>query len=381
MPAGLSSSGFEAKQLSEIKSDIEARLETFNPGFDVRPESPDGQLISIFASIASVLWDELDKVYHSYDPAVASGKSLRNIGQVTGYGFRPASRSSATVVTEGISGTVIIKGSFLSDKQGVRFYTTEEVQVPDSVLVVAALPGKISMPIGSVDTVESPVYGWTGISQPAVGSEGIEGDTEQRYRNMRARTVMRNSVSVKEVLEARLLELGVTQVSIFVNDTSATVSSVPANSIKVTVGEYTGISDQQIAQVIFKHKGLCTGTEGSHTVTINDIKNRGHAVKFDKSTARVISVKLKVRYLEETSAGATEKITEALIEHINDLEVGEDVNWSRLFGVITQFGKASIEELLIGAAGLEVASDYVMPGTSYAEIGYSNISIEVATTP
>ena len=47
--SGLDITGFTAEKLLDIQTRIKGKLELFNPGFDFRPESPDGQLIDIMS--------------------------------------------------------------------------------------------------------------------------------------------------------------------------------------------------------------------------------------------------------------------------------------------------------------------------------------------
>ena len=123
MAAGLSLSGFTPETYDAIKARIEGKLEIFNPNFDFSPESPDGQLIGVMTYEIFQAWSQLGNVYNTYNPQIASGAGLKNIGLITGLPFGAASRSIAIVETQGTTGTVIPVNSLVTDDDGNQFYT------------------------------------------------------------------------------------------------------------------------------------------------------------------------------------------------------------------------------------------------------------------
>ena len=112
--AGLTRSGFVPDTYEAIKSRIESKLEALNPGFDFSPESPDGQLIGIMAFEIFQGWSQLNNVYNSYNPQVASGAALRNLGLISGLPYGVANRSFATCEVTGTAGTIIPQGTILT---------------------------------------------------------------------------------------------------------------------------------------------------------------------------------------------------------------------------------------------------------------------------
>jgi len=376
--AGVTAEGYVPESLGLIISRIQDRLEVISPGTDFSPESPDGQLISIFSSELILAWDDLQKTYNSYDPLVTFGHGLRNISMLTGTPYGVATRSSATIGLVGTATTVVPEGSLVSDADGNQYYTNAEAIIPADVAVIAVIAGPTPILAGTLVNLDSVVNGWDGITQVADGVQGNAPQTEAQYRNMRNRTVMRNTVTVLESMQARVLELGIPQVLINNNDTgSIAADGTPAHSIHVTVGEYGGITDDAIAQVIFDTKGLGLGTFGTTNTVVEDSQGNQHTVNFSKSLPVAVSVLLNVTYLDDDKAGATERIQNAIIEHINTLAVGEDVIWSRLFPIITPFAKAQINSLLIGPLGTEVAANMPISDAEYAAITVADVVVAV----
>ena len=374
--AGLTSSGFVPETLEDIQERIKGKLELINPGFDFSPESPDGQLVEIFAFELWNAWTQLDLVYNSYNPAVATGAALRNIGLISGLTYGTANRSYATIELQGTAGTVVPANSIVTDDDGNEFYVAFNTTIPSNAQVISRVPGPIPVPISTLTTITTPISGWTSITQTTAGTIGTLADSEQKYRNLRQTTVMRNYTSVVDTMQARLLELGVDQASVFNNDATITVDGVPANTIAVTVGEVGTVTDESIATVIFETNAVGCPTFGSTTTAITDVQGYSHDINFTKASAVTIEIEMDITFLDTESAGAIEQIKAALVGHIESLLAGEDVIWSRLFTYITPYGKAQVNTLTIARAGdAQGTANLVMTDTEYASMLSTDITI------
>lgn len=350
--AGLTSEGFTPETLEDIQDRIKNNLNVLNPGFDFSPESPDGQLLGILSYEISQAWNELAVVYKAYDPSQATGAALRNLGVLTGILYGAATRSQATVTLNGTTGTVVPAGSLVDDADGNNFATQFSATIPSSVLCVSSVSGKIPVPAGTLIHAKTVIAGWTDVTQALDGIEGDIAQTETAYRNLRNRTVLRNYTSVDEAMASRLYELGLEQVAVYSNETTGTVDGVPPNTIHVTTSPHAAhiglVTDEDIARVILNTKPAACATHGSTNIVLDDSHGVSHSINFTEATEVPIFISADITYLDEEHAGAKEAIEQALIDHINALQVGEDVIYSRLFGIITPFGKAQVNSLTIG---------------------------------
>jgi uncharacterized phage protein gp47/JayE len=381
--AGLTTQGFIPLTYDEIKTNIEARLESFNPGFDFSPESPDGQMISIMGVLISQAWSELNLVYLSYNPNIANGNALRNIAQISGLGQERATASYAVVDLTGTAGVPVPAGSLVADGAGNEFSTQFSATIPASVEVLSVLYGPLEVPAGSIVDVVSVVGGWTGVSQPTDGVVGAYAMSEVKFRNLRNRTVLRNYTGVVDTIQARLLELGIEQVSI-TNNTSTTITlpdGTPPLTVQVTVGELGVVADDKIAKSILDTIGIGVPTYGTTTVLIDDTQGVEHSISFTKAVQVDISMQLDITFLSEEIGGAEEAIKADLTTHINQLLAGEDVIWSQLFCHITPYGEAQVN----GTSGLLIQrntdgfvnDNLVLSSTEFAAIDPADITITV----
>jgi uncharacterized phage protein gp47/JayE len=378
--AGLTSIGFVPLTLEEITTRIESRLNLYNPGFDFSPESPDGQLINIMSVLIAQAWGELDMVYHSYNPNSATGQALTNLGLISGVEKDSASRSYASVDISGVAGTPVPANSLVADSDGNEFYLVFSGVIPFSTRAISRVAGVLPMPAGTINTVVPIRAGWTGVTQTSAGVVGGIPLSDVKYRNLRNRTVMRNYTGVVATIKSRLLELGVAQVSI-VNNTDATVThadGTPPLTVHTTVGEVINATDLDIAQVIMDSMGVGVPTYGSTTVALNDSEGVEQNISFSRAVAVDVFMDINITFLESDIGGAETSIREALITEINTLLAGEDVIWSRLFGLITPYAKAQINDIQIGKSLSTLsAGNIVITDGEYTNINSGSIQITV----
>ncbi|MCK5017064.1 MAG: hypothetical protein KAS32_08325 [Candidatus Peribacteraceae bacterium] len=367
--AGLTTEGFTPSTLTEIQERIKIRLDALSPGFDFSPESPDGQMIEVMSLELSQAWNELALVYKSYDPNQATGAGLRNIGLITGIVYGAATRSQATIQLVGVADTLVQVGSIVTDADGNEFITAFDALIPSSVQVISPVSGAIPVTAGTITTIKSPITGWTSITQVADGRIGATAQTEQAFRNVRNRTVLRNYIGTPDVIQGRLYELGLVQVSVVQNDDPVTPlpDGTPANHIHVTIHADPFITDEDVARVILESKPSGIPTYGATAVVLDDSQGNTHTINFDKATAVNIYMNVDVTFLDDDFAGAQENIINDLVSHITSLQVGEDVIHSRLYSVITPWGKAQVNVLEIGKVdGTETAANVVIAVDEFA---------------
>ena len=389
--AGLTLEGFFPDSIENIKSRIEVRLEALNSGFDFSPESPDGQLIGIMSAELALLWKELNNVYNTYDPDVATGKSLRNIAKLTGIEYRTATRSTTVIKLTGAVGTIVPEGSLVSSIDGYVFYTHNTVTiVADTatplattgyveVLAIASKAGAVPVKQNSISVIESVVLGWDGVEQANAGVTGLPAQDEQSFRNLRNRTVLRNSNSVEESIVASLTSFGIEQVFVYNNDSDSIGADLvtPARSIHVTVGG-SGKSDLEIATEIYKVKGLTVPTYGTTTVNVNDSLGFSHPISFSKAVQLDVYLNLDITFLSTEVGGAIEAITDNLLGHFASLRVGEDIIWSQLFALITPYGNAQINGLTLSTDNVTFnAANVPVTNLQFARLHVGNLNLTV----
>jgi uncharacterized phage protein gp47/JayE len=132
---GLSDDGFVPKRLPEIKTDIEAQLETVFGAINKSPESVFGQIIGVLSKPLADLWEQLEHVYFSQYPDTAEGISLDYAARLTGITRRPATYSQGIAALRGDAGTTIPQTTqFQTDVTKYVFQTTADVIIQKAAI-------------------------------------------------------------------------------------------------------------------------------------------------------------------------------------------------------------------------------------------------------
>lgn len=218
---GVTSEGFSSKTIEDVLQELtDDHRTSFGPAINTTPESVLGQLDSVFGDKVAELWELANAVYASQYPDSAQGASLDNVAAITGAIRLPATQSTVVLRVNLQPGTILAVGRVVSlSATGERFVTTEEVSnttgAPANIAVTAQSEefGPIVGSAGTIDTIETPVSGWTaqaaldsGLTEPFALSDGqtltIKVDDEAV-----AQTVTFNTVDFSDIANATALEV------------------------------------------------------------------------------------------------------------------------------------------------------------------------------
>jgi uncharacterized phage protein gp47/JayE len=135
--AGLTSEGFEAKDLQTILDEIEAEEHSrINASLDVSEEEPIGQVNRIFADQLDQAWQALAAVYAAAYRRGATGAALDAIGALTGTERLPARKTTVTAVAYGDASTSLTadRVASVAGASSSRFVTLEDATLtaPDA---------------------------------------------------------------------------------------------------------------------------------------------------------------------------------------------------------------------------------------------------------
>lgn len=136
--AGLTEDGFDKKTLDEIKADIDEAIKAVFGKANVAPDSVFGQIIGIFAEVASDIWDLAEIIYYSQYPNSALGVALDNVAELNNLKRLDATKSSAQCIVEGDQDTVVPVGTqFRQSSTDELFETTQATTITYLVILRA----------------------------------------------------------------------------------------------------------------------------------------------------------------------------------------------------------------------------------------------------
>lgn len=141
MAFGLTSLGFVKKQLTDIKSELEASFRSaFGAGVKTTPDTQFGKIIGVVSERQEELWALAEAVNNAMYPNSASGVSLARVGEITAVAPNAATSSIAVVYLAGTDTTLIPKDSLISVQDaGDQFILLADVTLSGSNFPVTAI--------------------------------------------------------------------------------------------------------------------------------------------------------------------------------------------------------------------------------------------------
>lgn len=248
--AEITSAGVTGITLQEYLAEIQARYEAIDPDWNITPESPDGQAISIWAETLALLDEQVQYAYMSRDPATAMRQALNDIAAYAGLERQRATFSTATVILSGVSGTVVPAGYRVRNATtGTTWALDGEVVIdgPTAANVTATERGALTASVGTLTEIADPVAGWQAVTNEQAAAIGRDEESDNQFRLRRNRSVALPGRNQIDNIFASVSNVdGVTQVRVYENPEPTTDSSgLAPHSIAVFVqgGEIAAIQE------------------------------------------------------------------------------------------------------------------------------------------
>lgn len=235
-------------------------------GYDVNLEqnSPDGQLINLFAQEKKDILDLITAIYNNLDVDTAIGLAQQVLYKLNGLTIKAYTYSycyvNVTVTKsitlqglddniENIDGT----GFTVVDNNGNRWILAESHNLDAGTHLLnfrSAELGSITALPNTITIMETILAGVYGVNNPANNYiTGQTGETSAEFRTRRNKMMAVPSQGFDESIESQLLNLSdVTQAKVYDNRTNTTQDGIPAHTIWVIV---EGGTSEEIGQVIY----------------------------------------------------------------------------------------------------------------------------------
>lgn len=217
----------------------------------------------------------------------------------------------------------------------------------------------------TINTIQSPVLGWLGVTNPFDANEGTFAENDEQLRRRYILAKISNGVSTYDKMLGALRNVsGVRFADMFNNRLGTTVNGVPSHSFAPIV---LGGSEADIAQAIVTNHPMGVNSFGDTTEIGFDINQNPVSVQFSRPDLVPIKINL-VLSIEQTFAdNGAALIRQAIVDYFNTLTVGDDILYSRLFTPINSIDGFSVVNMQIGRVG--------------GSFGTSNITIQYNELP
>lgn len=326
----IDNSGLYFPDFSDIYSDLVSKYRnTFGPDVDLSPDSLDGQWVGIIAELYLDIAGAISKAYDSFNPDTASGSALSRIVTINGISRRPATPSTVELKITVEANTTISAGQ-ARGTDGELWNLPPNLSYPVAgdyyVTATSANIGPIVALPNTITEIVTPTAGWTDVTNETSASVGkeIESDAELRYR--RALSVKIPSQTVLEGIQSAVLSLsGVTDCTVFENDTNQEQNGRPPHSIQVYV---SGGIDLEIAETINKKKAPGAQTYGSSSEVIIDFNGFPKTIYFSRPNTQLPEIHLEAKGPDPTPIylqAVQDAVFNALTAKIGSMKMGESI--------------------------------------------------------
>lgn len=346
---GLTDKGFYCPTYDEILiSKIDKAKELFGENICTDNNTPLGKFIRIEAAYDHKLFEELEKVYYSISPATATGVSLDRA-----VSFARVTRNTAVPAKHKIRlyGTLnhsVPKGTLVRSTSGVTFYTTTDCLISEydgtendiemyyvDVDVQCTSAGTLGnvYDINNLVDVDTDI---TIVEYIETITQGTDTETDVELSNRYNSVVDGLGTNTSSAIKSALMKInGVHDVEIVENVTDSDI--VVSDDLTIDSGKYAVLVyansalDDEIAEAIFSHKPFGVKQSGNITVKIKDDADEVHDIVFSYIKEITANIKIECKVNSKFSVTGSNDIRENIMKAINELKIGEQLIFTRLY--------------------------------------------------
>lgn len=353
----------------------------------------DSQQFQLIAAQSKTIYDTyqiFSLIYDSRSPKTATGNALAAVVTINGITKKAASYSTVTVTLTGTPYTTIANG-VVGDAAGYLWDLPSEVVLDvngtASVTATCQEIGAIAVNAGQITTIQTPVYGWTSVTNGAAGTPGQPVETDSQLRARQADSVSNPSQALVGGIRGALLAVDdVAAVTVIENDTGSVLTDIndyhnpygfPAHSITCVV-DGGAIADIAAAINLRKTPGCYTAGDVSYVITENGLIN--NTIRFYRPTLVPITITLTIKALTGYTGILGTAAKQALVDYINDLEIGQGVVVSELWQAVLATDPERRPRFSLSSVSVAKFHTGVIPGTSdigfdFDELAYTDLSM------
>ena len=336
--------GLHLQSLADIVVELEDGFKTiYGTDVNVDPNSPDGQMINLFAQAKIDILDLISSVYGSFSPTSAIGTALDQRCAINGVTRQAATHTTVAVIVEtdqivALRGLSEGDGNYftVADDAGNLFYLTTSASTGvgnTTMNFTAAEAGAIEVSPNSIQTISTITYGVLSVDNAGgalVAGIGEETDADLRLR--RAFSVANPSSGYRIGLEGALLALdGVADAKVYENYTDTTdADGIPPHSIWCVTD---GGTAAEIAEQIYLRRNAGCGMTGTETENVTELSGALFPIKYSEADHVDLYIDLTVTSLLSTHAIDDDFIKQAVFDAIS-YGINETADYSAICSAV-----------------------------------------------
>lgn len=347
MTDALTSNGLQVSTNTELVTALENAFKAiYGNDINLDQNSPDGQLLNIFAQGGTDIRELIVQLYNSFDPDQASGRLLDERCAINNV-FRKAGTFTTVPMTLVLDRTVTLQGVdanyndptatgyTVQDNAGNQFVLvntqTLTAGTQSNVLFRAKEIGAVETTVNTITTPVTIVLGVISVNNPSASTTGENEETDAELKIRRRQSVGIGSSGYLNGLLASVRQLnGVTDAALYENTTNSTdANGIPAHGIWLVV---EGGSSADIGDMIYRKKSYGADMKGSVTYTIVTPSYQNFVAKWDTPTAGNLYIKFNIQKRISTATFDTSAIATYVTNHLK-FKIGEGANTSDITAI------------------------------------------------
>lgn len=365
-------------------------------GADINTDSdtPDGQMIGIFAQAVVDNLGLLTQIYNTFDPDLAIGRTLDQRCAINGIQRLGGTftLTNITIVTDralnlaGLDGDIDNPdgvGYTVADNAGNKYILAASQTVSGAGSHVYAFRAQNSGAVQTTpNTITVPVtivLGVASVNNPTVLTTlGIDEETDAQLRIRRQKSVSLSSQGYLAGLLAALLNInGVTSAFVYENVTGSTDGdSIPSHSIWVIV---QGGADADIAAAIYSKRNAGAGMKGSVLHTITQVDGTPFVIAFDRTSTEDLYMTFDVESINGVDEPDTAYIAAQIVLKLAP-GINEGVNINEIATIVQEIDpNCLVTNCLVGLIG-DVTHTTLMPSAKNKQFAVSAPHITISDT-
>ena len=306
MPNSFDANGLQIISQNELVDNLtESFQEIYGEDINVESNSPDGQIINIFAQSLEDFYELLNQIYASFDPDQAIGNVLdqrcaingiqRKGGTYTYVNIDVTTDRSVTLL--GLDSNPVEQAYTVSDNEGNQFALATTVYLNAGTISLtfrAVNIGNVEVLPNTITTPVTVVLGVTSVNNPSgASSVGLEQETDAELRERRKKSLtISNRGYVDGLLSALLNIQDVQSANIYQNRGDSTdADGIPGHSIWVVV---RGGTNAEIGAVMNEKVAGGVGMKGNTSVAVQQSDGSFDTYYFDRPTAELLYADIEI---------------------------------------------------------------------------------------
>jgi len=369
MTFGLTDQGFSRKRLADILESKNQEVRgVFGPDINLNPQSPDGQINGLAALSDDQLWQIAEYTYNATDPDKATGAAQSSLVKLNYIQRQPAIATRVTLAAVGTPGVTVPAGRLISGGSvQVRTLAAFTFSVGGTAAPLAdcTVTGPVEIPPDTLTVFDTPVAGWTSVTNPLEGRTGRHRETDGELRLRQRRSTGANSQNMIDSLYALVGDVdGVTYLNVIDNKgDDPDANGLAGHSFEVIV---VGGDPDAIAQAIWRAMPFGIGNQGNTTGTAIDRNGHPQTVYYTIPTDVPIYVIAELLKHAQYPADGDALIKQAIVDYAEKrlvegrgFSTGEDVIRTELYTPINSVPFHDILNLYIGIAPAPTGEDNI----------------------